>query len=91
MCFFILLVHMGSAVAQWLSVGLRSQRLGVRNLPLPCYVLEQDPLLPKVLVIPRKRWLSPDMTEKLLTGTLSLNTNLSIESLLLGLQVLPIL
>ena len=24
----------------------------------------------KVLVIPRKRWLRPDMTEKLLTGTL---------------------
>ena len=23
----------------------------------------------KVLVIPRKRWLHPDMTEKLLTGT----------------------
>ena len=31
---------------------------------------------PKVLVnLPRKRWLRPDMTEKLLTGTLSLNTN----------------
>ena len=29
----------------------------------------------KVLVIPRKRWLRPDMTEKLLTGTLSINTN----------------
>ena len=23
----------------------------------------------KVLIIPRKRWLRPDMTEKLLTGT----------------------
>ena len=31
--------------------------------------------LPTVLVKPRKRWLRPDMTEKLLTGTLSLNTN----------------
>ena len=30
---------------------------------------------PKVLVIPRRRWLHPDMTEKLLTGTLNLNTN----------------
>ena len=30
---------------------------------------------PKVLVIPRKQWLQPDITEKLLTGTLSLNTN----------------
>ena len=26
---------------------------------------------PKVLVIPRKRWLRPDMTEKLFTGTLN--------------------
>ena len=32
-------------------------------------------LLPTVLIKPRKRWLHPDMTEKLLTGTLSLNTN----------------
>ena len=30
---------------------------------------------PKVLVIPRKQWLCPDMPEKLLTGTLNLNTN----------------
>ena len=29
----------------------------------------------KLLVIPRKQWLRPDMTEKLLTGTLSLNAN----------------
>ena len=28
---------------------------------------------PKVLVIPRKGWLHSDMTEKLLTGMLSLN------------------
>ena len=28
---------------------------------------------PKVLVIPRKRWLSPNMTEKLFTGTLRIN------------------
>ena len=32
-----------------------------------CILFSQDPL-------PRKRWLRPDMTEKLLTGTLSLNT-----------------
>ena len=30
---------------------------------------------PKVLVIPRKQWLCPDMTEKLLTGMLRLNSN----------------
>ena len=29
----------------------------------------------KVLVIPRKRWLHPEMTEKLLTGMLSIITN----------------
>ena len=31
--------------------------------------------LPAVLVEPRKSWLRPDMTEKLLTRTLSLNAN----------------
>ena len=36
--------------------------------------LSKDTFTPrKVLVIPRKRWLRPDMTEKLFTGTLSLN------------------
>ena len=37
----------GSAVAQWWSVGLRSERSGVRDLPPPCCVLEQDTLLPE--------------------------------------------
>ena len=37
--------------------------------------------LPTVLVKPRKCWLRPDMTEKMLTGTLSLNTNKSIQFL----------
>ena len=32
----------------------------------------------KVLVIPRKLWLRPDTTEKLLTGMLSINTNKQI-------------
>ena len=37
----------------------------------PCCVLEQGTFTPqKVLVIPRKRWLRPNITEKLLTGTL---------------------
>ena len=36
----------------------------------PCCILEQDTFTSqKVLVIPRKQWLRPDMTEKLLTGT----------------------
>ena len=40
----------------------------------PCCVLEQATIiLQKVLVIPRKRWLRPNMTEKLFTGTLRIN------------------
>ena len=74
-----LLIYAGSISAggaRWLSVGLRSERSGVRNLPPPCCVLEQDTLFPESTgKLPRKRWLRPDMTEKLLTGTLSLNTN----------------
>ena len=45
-----------------------------------CCVLEQGTFTPlKVLVIPRKRWLRPNMTEKLFIGTLRINqpTNLS--------------
>ena len=47
--------------------------VGGRDLLPPCCVPEQDTCTPrKVLIIPRKWWLLPDMTEKLLTGTLSL-------------------
>ena len=49
------------------------------SLRSPCCVLEQDTFTsPKVLVIPRKRWLRPDMTEKLLAGTLNLNKTKTI-------------
>ena len=53
------------------------REVGVRSsLRSPCCILEQDTFTSqKVLVIPRKRLLRPDMTEKLLTGTLSLNQN----------------
>ena len=46
---------------------------GVRtSVRSPCCVLEQDTFTSqKVLVIPRKRLLRHDMTEKLFTGTLS--------------------
>ena len=50
----------------------------ITNLPPLCCVLEQDNLLPEVLVIPRKLWLCTDMTEKWLTGMLNLNTNKQI-------------
>ena len=40
----------------------------------PCCVLEQGTFTPyKVLVIPRKRWLRPNMTEQLFTRTLRKN------------------
>ena len=37
--------------------------------------LSKTYLPPKVLVIPRKRWLRPNMTEKLFTGMLSIKPN----------------
>ena len=37
--------------------------------------LRKTYLPPKVLVIPRKRWLHPNMTEKLFTGMLSIKPN----------------
>ena len=56
-----------SWVVQWLSGG--ASDLGARGWGFETY----RPLV--VLVIPRKWWLHPDMTEKLLTGRLSLNLN----------------
>ena len=38
----------------------------------------------KVLVISRKKWLRPDMTKTLLTGTLRLNTNKQTKSFLIS-------
>ena len=49
-----------------------------------CCVLEQGKFTPqKVLVIPRKRWLRPNMTEKLFTGALRINqpTNQNLTSI----------
>ena len=54
---------------------LTPERSVVRSsLRSPCCVLKQATFtLHKVLVIPRKRWLHPGITEKLFTGTLSKN------------------
>ena len=64
--------------ARWLSG--RASDSGARGLGFETYLrrvmsLRKTLYNPKELVIPRKLWLRPDMTEKLLTGTLSLNTN----------------
>ena len=46
--------------------------LGSSPLVAACYVLEQGTFTPKsTWLIPRKRLLRPDMTKKLLTGTLN--------------------
>ena len=69
--------HYHSWGARWLSGRAsvsRARGRRVRNLPPPCCVLSKTLFSSKVLVIPRKRWFRPDMTEKLLTGTLNLNT-----------------
>ena len=61
------------------AIGLEALQLISQFLDKPfpfCLVvfLSKDTFIPqKVLVIPRKRWLHPDMTEKLFTGMLSLN------------------
>ena len=76
----------GSAVAWWLMP--RTPDPEVRGSSptrvKPCCVLEQGTFTPKkVLVIPRKRWLRPNMTEKLFIGTLRINqpTNIWRDSL----------
>ena len=46
-----------------------------RGSRLTSAMLSKTLYSPKVLVIPMKRWLHPDMTEKLLNETLSLNLN----------------
>ena len=63
--------------ARWPSG--RASDSGARGRGFDTYLrrvvsLSKDTFTPrKVLVIPRKRWLRPDMTEKMFTGTLSLN------------------
>ena len=66
----------GGAVAWWLMPRTPDPEVGGSSPTRvkPCCVLEQGTLAPqKVLVIPRKRWLLPNMTEKLFTETLRIN------------------
>ena len=66
----------GSGVAWWLMPRTLDPEVGGSSPTRvkPCCVLEQGTYTPqKVLVIPRKRWLRPNMTEKLFTWTLRIN------------------
>ena len=70
--------HLTLRAMRWLSGRVSDS--GARGRGLETYLrcvasLSKTLYSLKVLVIPRKRWLRPDITEKLLTGTLSLNTN----------------
>ena len=66
----------GSAVVWWLMPRTLDPEVGGSS-PFESnrvVSLSKAHLLPqKVLVIPRKRWLRPNMTEKLFTGTLRIN------------------
>ena len=66
----------GSAVAWWLMPRTPDPEVGGSSPTRvnTCCVLEQGTFTPQnVLVIPRKRWLRPNMTEKLFTETLRIN------------------
>ena len=68
--------NQGSAVAWWLMPRTPDPEVGGSSPTRvkPCCVLKQGIFTPqKVLVIPRKQWLRPNMTEKLFTGTLRIN------------------
>ena len=58
------------------------QEVGGSNLPPPFVSFSKTLYSPKVLVIPRKQRVRPDMTEILLTGMLNLNTNKQIPTIL---------
>ena len=67
---------MWGAVAWWLMPRTPDPEIGGSSPTRvkPCCVLEQGTFTPqKVLVIPRKQWLRPNMTEKLFIGTLRIN------------------
>ena len=70
------LAAMGSVLAWWLMPQTPDPEVGGTSPTRvkPCCVPEQGTFTPKkVLVIPRKRWLRPNMTEKLFTGMLRIN------------------
>ena len=67
----------GGGGAHWPSGRTPDRETRVRSSAgSVCCFLEQETFTPpKVLVIPRNRWLRLNMTEKLFTGTLNYNQN----------------
>ena len=61
--------------ARWLSGRVSERGQGFETYLRRVVSLSKTLYSLKVLVIPRMQWLHADMTEKLLTGTLSINTN----------------
>ena len=72
-------LKMGSPVAWWLMPRTPDREIGGSSPTrvTPCCVLEQGIFTPQ---IPRKRWLRPNMTEKLFTGTLRINQSTNLEN-----------
>ena len=73
---FLSSADLGSAVAWCIMPRTPDPEVGGSSPTRvkPCCVFEKGTFTPqKVLVIPRKRWLCPNLTEKLFTGTLRIN------------------
>ena len=78
--FYTVLLSLSMRGARWLSG--RASDSGARGQGFETYLrrvvsLNKTLYSQKVLVIPRKLWLHPDMTKKMLTGMLSLNIKIS--------------
>ena len=76
-CFLLALVYMsggrGGLVVHASDSGSRGRGFECRSGQTVLCPSARHIYSPKVLVIPRKRWLCPNMTEKLFTGTLRIN------------------
>ena len=70
-------IFRGSRAGLVVERRIPKREVGVRSsLRSPCCILQQDTVTSqKVLVIPRKRWLRPDMTKTVLTGPQPKQTN----------------
>ena len=81
------------AMAWWLTPRTPDPEVGGSSptrvavlCPTARYIYPQN-----VLVIPRKRWLRPNMTEKLFTGTLSIKPNQKLCAFVRSFKIVPLL